>query len=108
MLFSNNCSESCVLLEDGDIIVPVITIDSIKEINDVTTNKVSTNGFDLDALRGTEKTICKYKPQIASYTSGDQLWTITLYLRSIVPEYKIYYRHYEVGKQAMICYDRCE
>lgn len=102
--FSNGKSESCYVSENGETTIKMIAIDDIDKAKDATLIKISTNGFDLNVLKGAEQTIIKNKPKIATYASGTQLWEIPKYLKKICPEYKIYYRHFGVGNQAMICY----
>ena len=102
--FAGEKSESCHVSDDVGEEIKMIALDDVNAANDASLLKVSTNGFDLKALKGAEKTIVRNKPQIATYASGSQMWTIPMYLWSIVPEYDIYMRHYGVGRQALICY----
>lgn len=104
LCFSGDCSESCTIAEDGKMTIKVVALDNLKEAFDASFIKISTNGYDLNALYGAEHIIKRNRPQIATYASGSLLWEIPLFLKSIVPEYKIYYRHYGIGRQAMICY----
>lgn len=106
--FEGNKSESCHVSDDNGEVVKILALDDIIEVKEVSLLKVSTNGFDLKALKGAENTITNNKPQIATYASGTQMWTIPMYLWSVVPEYKIYMRHYGVGRQALICYAKKE
>lgn len=102
--FSGNRSESSTLSENGDTNIRVLALDAISETQNLSILKVSTNGYDLDVLYGGGVIIQRNKPQIATYASGEQLWKIPKFLKEIVPDYKIYYRHYGIGRQAMICY----
>ena len=102
--FVGEKSESCHVSDDVGEEIKMIALDDLNAANEASLLKVSTNGFDLKALKGAEKTIVRNKPQIATYASGSQMWTIPMYLWSIVPEYDIYMRHYGVGRQALICY----
>lgn len=102
--FINNRSESCVLSEDEGDEIQIVALDSVEQIQDMTLLKVSANGWDLGVLKGAQGLIQKNKPQISAYASGSLLWEIPFFLHEILPEYKIYYRHYGIGRQAMICY----
>lgn len=104
MYFLNNRSESCVLSESEGDEIQIVALDEIKEVQGMTLLKVSANGWDLGVLKGAQRLICKNKPQISAYASGSLLWEIPFFLHEIMPEYKIYYRHYGIGRQAMICY----
>lgn len=104
MHFLSGYSESCVLTEDGDSETEVITLDELSEMQDVTFIKISANGMELPILKGGAKLLRRNAPKISSYASGKELWELPRYLKELVPEYKIYYRHYGYGRQAMICY----
>lgn len=104
--FGDGRSESCEVEENGDAQIEAITLDSLNIDFGRITVKISTNGYDLNVLQGGMDMIRNYKPQIATYASGQLLWKIPLWLKNIVPEYKIYLRHYGVGRQAMIYYAR--
>lgn len=82
-------------------------LDTMEEIQDVTFLKISTNGCDLQVLQGARNLILRNRPKISTYASGVLLWEIPRYLHSLIPEYKIYCRHYGTGVQAMICYAVC-
>lgn len=102
--FINDRSESCVLSKDEGDEIQIVALDNVEQIQDMTLLKVSANGWDLDVLKGAENLIRKNRPQISSYASGALLWEIPFFLHKIMPDYKIYFRHYGIGRQAMICY----
>lgn len=70
-------------------------IDSMTFIENVDFIKMDIEGTELNAIRGAEKTIAFYKPQmmISAYHVTSHLWEIPLLLKKIVPEYEIYMGH---------------
>ena len=101
--FTNNVSESCSLSTSG-IEIPITTLDNLSEAQNTSLLKISANGYDLDVIKGAKNLIRNNKPQIATYAKNHLLWQVPFYLKQLVPEYEIYYRHYGIGRQAMICY----
>lgn len=104
MHFVSGHSESCYLSEAGDSEAEVVALDDLFEMQDVTFIKISANGMELPILRGAEQLLQRNVPKLSMYASGSELWEIPRYLKRIVPEYKVYCRHYGYGRQAMICY----
>ena len=68
--------------------------------------KMDIEGAELDALRGAEGTISKYKPLLAIcvYHKRDDLLTIPEYIKSIVPEYRLFLRAYERTTTELVLY----
>lgn len=58
--------------------------------------KLDIEGAELECLRGAKNTIQKFKPNlgICVYHKHDDLVTIPQYLKSLVPEYKLYLKHH--------------
>lgn len=106
----NDCNtDGSNVSEDGKITIDVKSIDEC--INEkVTYIKMDIEGSELEALKGSEKTIKKYKPKLAIciYHKYDDLWKIPLYIKSIVPEYKMYIRHHALGCSDTVLYAVCE
>lgn len=105
--FMTDMSESCRRDEAGGREIRLRCLDTMEEIQDVSFLKISTNGCDLQVLRGARNLILRNRPKISTYASGALLWEIPKYLHSLIPKYKIYCRHYGTGMQAMICYAVC-
>lgn len=82
---SNNCED-----------VKVIAIDELNIKEKITYIKMDIEGSELEALHGAEKTIVKDKPKLAIcvYHKPEHLYEIPLYIKKLVPEYKLYLRHY--------------
>ena len=60
--------------------------------------KIDIEGSELQMLHGACKTISAFKPKMAvsAYHRSDDLWCLPNYVKSIRPDYKIYFRHYEI------------
>lgn len=93
--FSDFETESSVVSSDGASEVEVRTIDS--SVNEkVTFIKMDIEGAERKALEGAKNVILRDKPKLAIciYHKKDDLWEIPLYLKQLVPEYKLYIRHH--------------
>lgn len=92
--------------DDGDVVVPVIDIDTLVNGNPVTFIKMDIEGSELKALQGAEQTIKMYKPTLAIcvYHKKEDIIEIPNYILSIVPEYKLYLRHYSNHTEETVLY----
>lgn len=83
-----------------------VAIDDVLNGRKATFIKMDIEGSELDALHGAEKTIKKYKPFLAIcvYHKKEDLITILPYLKSIVPEYKMYLRHHSKTASDFVLY----
>ncbi|MBU5430977.1 FkbM family methyltransferase [Kineothrix sp. MSJ-39] len=106
--FRDNMSESSMLEANGNKMVRVVKLDDMKWAEDLTLLKISTMGSELQVLEGAQRIIRANKPMITTYISRELLWQIPLYLKKLVPEYKIYIRHYGIGRQGMACIAKIE
>jgi FkbM family methyltransferase len=72
----------------------------------VTFIKMDIEGTELRALHGAEEVIRRQKPKLAVcvYHRPEHLWKVPLYLKGIVPEYRIYLRHHNPLEYETICY----
>jgi FkbM family methyltransferase len=102
---SNNAGDSGISNE-GNIEIPVISLDEVLEGKRVTFIKMDIEGAELEALRGAEKTIKKSNPKLAIcvYHKPLDLVDIPLYIKELVPEYNIYLRHYGDDLYETVCY----
>ncbi len=82
------------------------TLDRILKDAKVTFIKMDIEGYELKALKGAEKTIRHQKPTLAIciYHELNHFWEIPLYIKSLVPEYKIYLRHHTFSDYETVCY----
>lgn len=72
----------------------------------VTFIKMDVEGSEVKALLGAEEIIKKQKPKLAVcvYHKPEHLWEVPLYIKKIVPEYKIYIRHHTPLEYETVCY----
>lgn len=83
--------EACVIDEDGNIKVPIISLDLWCERNGVKPDfiKMDLEGYEPTALLGAKNIIQKYKPRVAIclYHNFSDMWTIPHILKSFCPQY---------------------
>ena len=72
------------------------SIDNVHVEDKVSFIKMDIEGAEMYALKGAEHTIMRDRPNLAIciYHSFEDLYRIPLYIKSLVPEYKIYIRHH--------------
>lgn len=72
----------------------------------ITYIKMDIEGSEPQALLGAEEIIKKQKPKLAIcvYHKPEHLWEVPLYIKNIVPEYKIYIRHHNPLEYETVCY----
>ena len=58
--------------------------------------KMDIEGAELEALKGSREIIQRYRPRLAisAYHKKEDLVELPLYIKELVPEYKLYIRHY--------------
>jgi len=90
----------------GEKTASVITLDEALAEKDVSFIKMDIEGAELDALKGAKNIIKRQKPALAIcvYHNLQDRWEIPLYIKSLVPEYKIYLRHHSNYEYETVCY----
>jgi len=90
----------------GERIAKVVRMSDVLKDKDITFIKMDIEGAELNALQGAEQLIKKNRPKLAIcvYHRIPHLWEIPFYLKSIVPEYKIYFRHHTSMGYETVCY----
>lgn len=92
---------------DGNEIATLVTLDEYFKNDEIPTLiKMDIEGAELSALKGAEQIIKRYKPNLAIcvYHKLQDLWEIPEYIKSLVPEYKIYLRHHSNTMIETVCY----
>lgn len=94
---SNGVASYIAEADKGNCDISVMPIDeAIAEGDKVTFIKMDVEGAELESLKGAEKTVRRDKPKLAIciYHKPEDMWTIPLYIKDLVPEYKLYIRHH--------------
>ncbi|MDR2385585.1 MAG: FkbM family methyltransferase [Tannerella sp.] len=108
--FVENASMLSMINEKSDNCIEVDTIDNITAGEPVTYIKLDIEGAELEALKGAEQTIKKYRPTlgISIYHKKRDLIDIPLYINQLIPEYKFYFRvHKKLAiDTVMYCIDK--
>ncbi|MBQ3654033.1 MAG: FkbM family methyltransferase [Synergistaceae bacterium] len=104
--FSGTGSVISQVSKFGKVIVQADSIDNQHLDEPVTFIKMDIEGAEPDALRGAERTILKYKPKLAIciYHQPSHLYEIPIWIKTRVPEYKIYIRHHSNSLTETVCY----
>jgi len=86
--------------------IEVDTIDNILHGRRVTYISMDIEGSEHNAILGAKKTIKKWKPKMAVcvYHKREDLFDLLLLLKSFVPEYKFYMRHYTDNQTETVLY----
>lgn len=71
--------------------------------------KMDIEGSELRALEGAKQLIQKYKPRLAIciYHRPEDVTDILQYIRTLVPEYKLYIRHHAINQCETVVYAVC-
>lgn len=96
--------------ENGEIVIPVIRIDEIimeESLPErVTMIKMDIEGSELAALEGAKAVIQRDKPKLAIciYHKPEDMTEIPLYIKKLVPEYRLFIRHHSSGAAETVLY----
>ena len=103
--FDSGKGQSSKISDYGNAHIRTVSLDSyIKE--KVTFIKMDIEGAELDALHGAKDIIQKYHPKLAIcvYHKTNDITDIPIYIKEIVPEYKLYLRHYSNSTAQTVLY----
>lgn len=86
--------------------INVVKLDEFIEDKNVTLIKMDIEGSEIEALQGCTNIISKCKPKlvICIYHKEDHLWSIPIMIKKLVPDYKLYIRHYNSNLWDTVCY----
>lgn len=105
--FSANKGGSSKIEESGEDTIQVYRFDELElPEKEVTFVKMDIEGSELKALEGMRNTITTYKPKLAIciYHKFEDLWELPLYIKGLVPEYKLYIRNYTTYMDEIVLY----
>ncbi|MBE5871393.1 MAG: FkbM family methyltransferase [Lachnospiraceae bacterium] len=86
--------------------IDVTKIDNVVGERPITFIKMDIEGAELNALRGAEKVICRWKPKLAIciYHKTEDIWEIPDYILRLRPDYRFYLRHYSFDGSETVLY----
>ncbi|MCL1998619.1 MAG: FkbM family methyltransferase [Turicibacter sp.] len=94
--------------DDGILTIKTIALDKYmkNQENPPTFIKMDVEGAELAALKGAKETIKRHRPRLAIciYHKPEDILDIPLYILSLVPDYKLYIRHYTTWKIETVLY----
>ena len=100
-----DCASKIVMDDNDSNKIDVVSLDSL--INDkVTYLKMDIEGAEPEALKGCQNIIRQYKPKLAIsvYHNKADIIEIPKYIKSLVPEYRLYLRHYSSHVSETVLY----
>ena len=108
--FEDGYSGASNINDYGSSAVQARSIDSILQGAPVTFIKLDIEGVEMDSLVGAKESIIKWKPRLAIciYHKPEDPIEIPLYIQNLVPEYKMYIRHYSTCSAETVLYCVCD
>lgn len=108
--FRDGHDESSSVMADGNTTVHARTIDSVLQGARVTFIKLDIEGAEMEALIGAQESIRKWKPRLAIciYHKPEDIIELPLYIHGLVPEYKMFIRHYSTCDSETVLYCVCD
>ena len=97
--FRDDASRGAIFAADGEIEMPVTTIDEVLGDRRLTYVKMNIEGAEMDALRGGRNAIRKWRPRLALsvYHRASDLWRIPQLVLELNPDYELYLRQHDGG-----------
>lgn len=105
--FDSSSDGASHISDEGDSSIEVMSIDeAINGKEKVTFIKMDVEGAELESLKGAKNTILKDKPKLAIciYHKAQDMIDLPIYIKSLVPEYKLYIRHHSNGEGETVLY----
>ena len=97
--FRDDASRGAIFAADGEIEMPVTTIDEVLGDKRLTYIKMNIEGAEIDALQGGRNAIRKWKPRLALsiYHRASDLWRIPQLVLELDMGYRLYLRQHDGG-----------
>jgi FkbM family methyltransferase len=97
--FRDDASRGAIFVDDGDIEMPVTTIDEVLGDRPLTYVKMNIEGAEIDALGGGERAIRRWLPRLAIsvYHRPSDLWRIPRLVQELSADYDLYLRQHDGG-----------
>lgn len=94
---------------DGECTAEIARIDDILAGQAITLLKMDIEGAEMNALEGASATIRRWKPKIAAcvYHNPDHMLQIPPFLKNLVPDYRLFFRHHTNTDLETVCYAIC-
>ena len=97
--------------QEGSVQVEAVTLDGFVEragLDRLDLVKLDIEGAELSALQGARETIRRFRPrlQICLYHQFQDLWELPLFVRELVPEYRLYVGHHSLDHLDTVLYCR--
>ena len=104
--FRGGHNDGSTVSDSGEMVVQGMSLDAILQGAPVTFIKLDVEGAELSALKGARETIKKWKPRLAVciYHKPEDAVELPLYIHGLVPEYKMYIRHYSTCRDETVLY----
>ncbi len=107
-LFFDGLSDGASRIDNnGSVCIQAMPIDEVVDKKDrITFIKMDVEGAELESLKGAKETIQRCKPKLAIciYHKLEDMTEIPLYIKSLVPEYKLYVRHHSNSSAETVLY----
>ncbi len=96
-------------VENGEEVIDIYALDEVCKGENIRFIKADVEGYEMDMLRGAERIIKEYKPclAISLYHKLTGYYEIPLYIKSLVPEYKMKVRHHSTDFTETVLYCYC-
>lgn len=109
LAFASDQATSSKIVKDGEAHVErvrVCAIDRIPECRDASFIKMDIEGSEMNALQGAKNTILNNYPKLAIciYHSNEDMLCIPELIHELVPDYKLYVRHYSYEVYETVLY----
>ena len=97
--FRDDATRGAIFAADGEIEMPVTTIDDVLGGQRLTYVKMNIEGAEIDALQGGRDAIRKWRPRLALsvYHRASDLWRIPQVVLELNPDYRLYLRQHDGG-----------